>query len=606
MRSFATTIPVKGMLLPPPLAFRPLAANHCVHFYEQDSALLDNLAHLVGTAIVAGDGTIVIATKAHREGLTSQLKARGIDPALAIERGRLLSIDASETLAHFMVEGRPDPDLFIDYIGGLIDGLASSSLRPGRPVVVFGEMVSLLWADGRREAALQLEQLWNQLATTRSFQLQSAYAMSLFADERDSSVIRELCSRYTHVIPTEQYTSVATDQDRMQTIVLLQQKAHALETEITGRKEVEEASFRLAAIVESSDDAIVSKDLDGIVNSWNKSAERIFGFTAKEIIGKPIRILIPPDLQAEEERILAKIRAGERIDHFQTVRVTKSGERIDVSLTISPVRDRRGKIIAAAKIVRDITRQKKLEAALHTTERLASVGRLAATVAHEINNPLESVLNFIYLARQQPEISEQTRAYLASADKEISRVAHIAQKTLGFYRDNSQPVCLDFAVVVNEVLTIYESRINAKSLLVEAQIDPHLTVFALQGELKQILSNLLANSIDACGRGERILIRARNFQSFTTKAKGVRITIADNGCGIAAADQQRVFDPFFTTKKVIGTGLGLWITKDLLEKRGGYIRLRSSVRPSLSGTAMSLFMPSNPPQREQPGIHLTR
>ena len=606
MRSIATTVPVTGIPLRPPLAFRPLAANHCVHFYEQDSALLDNLAHLVGTAIVAGDGAIVIATKAHREGLTGQLKARGIDPALAIGRGRLLSIDASETLAHFMVEGRPDPDLFINYIGGLIDGLASSSLRPDRPVVAFGEMVSLLWADGQRDAALQLEQLWNQLATTRSFQLQSAYAMSLFADEGDSSIVRELCSRYTHVIPTEQYTSFTTDQDRMQAIVLLQQKARALETEITGRKEVEEASFRLAAIVESSDDAIVSKDLNGIVNSWNKSAERIFGFTAKEIIGKPILILIPPDLQADEARILAKIRNGERIDHFQTVRLTKSGERIDVSLTISPVRDRRGRIIGAAKIVRDITRQKKLEAALHTTERLASVGRLAATVAHEINNPLESVLNFIYLARQQPELSDQTRSYLASADQEISRVAHIAQKTLGFYRDNSQPVSLDFATIVNEVVTIYESRINAKSLRVETRIEPHLTLFALQGELKQILSNLLANSIDACARGERIVIRARGSHGQTSKTKGVRITIADNGCGISAADQQKVFDPFFTTKKVVGTGLGLWITRDLLEKRGGYIRLRSSIRPSFSGTAMSLFMPSNPPQREQPGIHLTR
>src|SRR5205807_6157007 len=137
---------------------------------------------------------------------------------------------------------------------------------------------------------------------------------------------------------------------------------------------------------------------------------------------------------------------------FHTVRVAKSGERLDVSLTISPVRDAGGKIIGAAKILRDITEQKRLEAALHTSERLASVGRLAATVAHEINNPLEAITNFIYLAKQQPGLSEKLQRYLTNADQELRRVAHIAQQTLGFYRDNSKAAELSVAELIGDVL----------------------------------------------------------------------------------------------------------------------------------------------------------
>src|SRR4029077_4457436 len=181
--------------------------------------------------------------------------------------------------------------------------------------------------------------------------------------------------------------------------------------ESSSPQHVEEAALRLAAIVESSDDAIVSKDLNGVVTSWNKSAERIFGYKAEEIIGQPITVIIPLELLSDETLILSKIRAGERVEHFQSVRLHKNGERIDVSLTVSPIKDEQGTVIGAAKIARDITQQKKMEAALHTSEKLASVGRLAATIAHEINNPLEAITNFIYLAKQHPNLPEKVQRY---------------------------------------------------------------------------------------------------------------------------------------------------------------------------------------------------
>jgi PAS domain S-box-containing protein len=353
---------------------------------------------------------------------------------------------------------------------------------------------------------------------------------------------------------------------------------------------MEEAALRLAAIVESSDDAIVSKDLNGIVTSWNKSAERIFGYKPEEIVGKPITTIIPPEHHDDEPRILSKIRAGERIEHFHTVRVAKNGDRIDVSLSVSPIRDEQGNIIGAAKIARDITQQRKMEAALHISERLASVGRLAATVAHEINNPLQAVTNFIYLARQQADLPEKIKHYLNQANRELGRVAHLAQQTLGFYRDNAEASPVDIRNLIDDVLTIYERKFKYKELNIVRQLEPGLIIDTLQGEFKQILSNLVANAIDASEAGGKIIIRARASRHFPSRGQGIRITIADTGVGISREDKSRVFAPFFTSKKAVGTGLGLWITSDLVAKRGGHIRFRSrDSKPS--GTVMSIYLP---------------
>jgi PAS domain S-box-containing protein len=345
----------------------------------------------------------------------------------------------------------------------------------------------------------------------------------------------------------------------------------------------------LAAIVESSDDAIVSKDLDGIVTSWNRGAERIFGYTPKEIIGKSITLIIPPELLEDEPRILAKMRAGEPINHFETVRLHKNGHRIDISLTVSPVRDSEGKIVGAAKIARDITEKKRLEAALHTNERLAAVGRLAATIAHEINNPLEAVTNLIYLAQTSPALPEAVKEHLVRADRELARVSHIAQQTMAFYRDASRPAALPVSEVIEDLIVIYERRMELKGLTIDRRVESDLMVVASEGELKQVLSNLITNAMDACGRGGKIIIRAYGTEECSTGRRGVRIVVADNGRGISAENRRKVFSPFFTTKDT-GTGLGLWVSKDLVEKRGGRIHVRSR-QLAPSGTVVSIYLP---------------
>ncbi|HEX5284621.1 MAG TPA: PAS domain S-box protein, partial [Bryocella sp.] len=171
----------------------------------------------------------------------------------------------------------------------------------------------------------------------------------------------------------------------------------------------------LAAIVEGSDDAIISKDLNGVITSWNKAAQRILGYTADEIIGKSVLTLIPEHLHDDEPMILSKIRSGERIEHFDTVRRAKSGDLLDVSLTISPVRDASGKIVGASKILRDVSARRRMENSLIQAEKIAATGRMAATIAHEINNPLEAVLNLLYLLRDHVHTSE-ARTYLSTAE----------------------------------------------------------------------------------------------------------------------------------------------------------------------------------------------
>jgi PAS domain S-box-containing protein len=377
----------------------------------------------------------------------------------------------------------------------------------------------------------------------------------------------------------------------------------AVTRDISARKDADEASRRLAAIVESSDDAIASKDLNGIVTSWNQSAERLFGYKAEEIVGQPVTLIIPPELHQDEPMILSKIRRGERIDHFETVRIRKNGERIEVSLTISPVKDAHGNVIGAAKIVRNITENKKIELALRTTEKLAAAGRLAATVAHEINNPLAAVTNLVYLAKRDLGDAKKVAGYLELADRELDRVAHIARQTLGFYRDASFPVRFNVAQILDDLLLLYATRLETRKIRVVKQYAKDIEITGLAGEIRQSFSNIISNSIDAMPAGGALVVRVTKSHAWTnSELPGLRITILDTGSGIAPQHLRNLFQPFFTTKEDVGTGLGLWITHNIIEKHGGAIYVKSRTGPDEHGTAFSIFLPVGGKESAGPGV----
>ncbi|HET7752072.1 MAG TPA: PAS domain S-box protein [Terriglobales bacterium] len=365
-------------------------------------------------------------------------------------------------------------------------------------------------------------------------------------------------------------------------------------TDVTTRKREEISRVRLAAIVESSDDAIVSKDLNGIVTSWNAAARRTFGYTAEEMMGQPILKIIPPELHHDEVRILETLRRGERIDHFETVRVTKSGERLDVSLTISPIRDEHGRIVGAAKIARDITQRKKTEDALRMSDKLATTGRLAATVAHEINNPLESVVNLVYLAKGQKGLPENVREYLRAAEEELDRVSQLTRQALGFYREKTAATTVRVGPIISQLRTVFSPKTTNKRIDLRVEVDQDPEIVAVPGELRQLFANLLSNSIDAVPVDGTIRVRVSQVREFNHAGRpGARVTIADSGPGIDPLHRSRIFEPFFTTKKEVGTGLGLWVSKGIVERHGGNIRLRSRTTPGRSGTVFSVFLPTD-------------
>ena len=347
----------------------------------------------------------------------------------------------------------------------------------------------------------------------------------------------------------------------------------------------------LSAIVSSSDDAIVSKDLNGVVTSWNSAAEKMFGYTAEEMVGSPITKIIPPELHKDETKILSTIASGGRIDHFETVRVTKEGQPIEVSLTVSPVKDESGKIVGAAKIARDITQKKKTERSLHTAERLASVGRLAATVAHEINNPLEALTNLIYLARHSEDPEERV-AYLAQAEEELGRIAHLTRQTLGFYRETKEISSIRIGTLVASLLLVFSSRAKNKGVELYSEVSADPEIRAVPGEIRQLIANLISNSIDAVNGSGKIRVRVSDAVDWKQRErKGVRLTVADSGAGIEQELRGQLFEPFFTTKKQVGTGLGLWVCKSIVEQHRGSIRVKSSTLPDKSWTVFSVFLP---------------
>src|SRR5271170_1690803 len=213
----------------------------------------------------------------------------------------------------------------------------------------------------------------------------------------------------------------------------------------------------LAAIIESSDDVILSKDLDGTIKSWNDAAARLFGYSSEEMIGASILKLIPEHLHSDEKTIIESIRAGRRIEHFETVRRTKDGRLIDVSLTVSPIKDEEGRVIGASKILRDVSSRRRIEQSLLQAEKIAATGRMAATIAHEINNPLEAIMNLLYLLREKIT-DDEGRDFLATAEEELGRVSHIAKQTLGYYREHAAASVASVSEIAEHALTIYEPR----------------------------------------------------------------------------------------------------------------------------------------------------
>jgi PAS domain S-box-containing protein len=298
--------------------------------------------------------------------------------------------------------------------------------------------------------------------------------------------------------------------------------------DVTDWRKAEQGSRRLAAIVESSEDAIISKDLNGIITTWNQSAERIFGYTTEEIVGKPITLLIPPDRHDEEPGILERIRRGERIEHYETVRRRKDGALLDISLTVSPIRDALGNIVGASKIARDITRHKLIEKALRQSEersrqearelekqlimsgRLVSIGEVTASMAHEFNNPLGIIMGFVEDMLGSTDPASPNYRALQIIDEEAKRCRQIVRDLMEYARPKSTEFCsTSIADIIEKTLQLVQNRLYKQKLAREKIIEPDLPrIQADASQLEQVLVNLYLNAIDAMPEGGNLTIKA--------------------------------------------------------------------------------------------------
>ncbi|MGB6131854.1 MAG: HAMP domain-containing sensor histidine kinase [Acidobacteriaceae bacterium] len=249
---------------------------------------------------------------------------------------------------------------------------------------------------------------------------------------------------------------------------------------------------------------------------------------------------------------------------------------------------------AAAAQARSLQEVDRAATALRENQKLITVGRLAASIAHEINNPLESVINLLYLLSEEKELSDSARNYLALARRELDRVAQISRQTLNFSRETAGPARARVDELLDEVLALYSRRISEKNLRVERQYECREEAMVYPGEMRQVLSNLVTNAVEASSENGRLRLRVRCSRSWSDPGvRGVRISIGDNGSGIEPAVQRRLGEPFFTTKGQSGTGLGLWVTRSIVHRYGGEIELRSSTAPGRHGTVFSIFLPTN-------------
>ena len=678
----------------------PGKAEHFVQFYEADAVIVDAVSEYIGTALRGSGVGIVIATAAHRAEIEARLQADGLDLDAARAGGRYIVLDAAETLAHFMVDGEPQPERFAAVVGSLI----AQGIEAGQPVRAFGEMVALLAAEGNHAAALRLEALWSGLQQVHTFSLFCAYPMAVLSGEGLAAVFDDLASEHSEVIPLEPFTALDDSDAGRREIARLQQQAASLRVEvaarqqaearlrqrerelrdfvenaseglhwvgpdgriiwanraelellgyaaeeyigrsiadfhadpdviadilqrltvgeelhsyearlrtkdgsikhvlissnvyredgrfihtrcftrdITDRKRDEEAAVRLAAIVASSDDAIIGKTLDGIIVDWNRGAERLYGYSAAEIIGQPIARLVPADRPDELPAIMERLQRGERIDHYETERVTKDGRQLSVSVTISPLRDRSGTIIGASAVARDISERRALE-------RLQQ--DFLAMVSHELRNPLTSVKGLAQLMQRRgvynPRAVDGIIAQTNHLDRLVGDLLDVARLEAGRLELYREP--LDLVALVAESVDQARAQAEDQILTLTAPATPVLGCYD-RDRLHQVLQNLLGNAIKYAPGGE-VAVRVAVDHGET------QISVSDQGPGISADDAPKLFDRFYraaaTADGAKGFGIGLYVARTLVEAHGGRIWVES--RPG-QGCEFTFTLPLGTP-----------
>ncbi len=346
------------------------------------------------------------------------------------------------------------------------------------------------------------------------------------------------------------------------------------------------AEARFSRLIETTFVGVSIADASGNITYMNPSLLKLLGYEKSEVVGRMHwQDLTPPEfapLDAEADR---QLTATGVCQPYEKVNIARDGRRIPILCGATCIHGEN------AAFILDLSDRKRAETALIQSEKLAAVGRLAASISHEINNPLEAITNLLYIARTHEDLHPEVANHLSLAEAEVIRCSQITTQTLRFHRQSTRPTAVTAAQLFDSVTTLYKGRLSNSSIIIHrGYISPsHFHCF--EGEIRQVLSNLVANSIDAMRTGGCIALRAYDSTHSTTGKRGVRLTLADTGHGMPPEVAQKIFHPFFTTRELAGTGLGLWISKDIIDSHGGRLTVRSREH---MGTVFSLFLPLHP------------
>ena len=343
-------------------------------------------------------------------------------------------------------------------------------------------------------------------------------------------------------------------------------------------------------ILQSTHDCIKLLELDGTLLSINEEGQRRLGIeNSSSVCGTSWFTFWHGGDEAAARTACGRALAGEQ-GRFEAFYQLPSGEATWWDISVTPVRNDQQDIVNLLAVSREVTDRKLTEQALLQSEKLAAVGRLASSIAHEINNPLEAITNLLYLARQQAE-EPDVQKYLDTADQELRRVSVIANQTLRFHKQASRPQAVRASELFETVLSIYGGRLKNSSIHVECRFLAEGPVRCFEGDVRQVLNNLVGNAVDAMSNGGRLLIRSHETCDWKLGRRGMTLTVADTGGGISPTALERIFEPFFTTKGISGTGLGLWVSREIVERHQGSLRVRSRQGDGRSGTVFRFFLP---------------
>ncbi|MGI9101482.1 MAG: CHASE3 domain-containing protein [Terriglobales bacterium] len=519
------------------------------------------------------------------------------------ERGYLYTGDRTYLEPYEL--GKPELESHLNRVASLTadnprqqKNLARTRVLVQDAMAFFGEAVALT-AAGKHQAAKQLvlttggkarmDAVREALGEMKAEELRLLASRS--AEAKQSELYLQLAIPFSHAL-TALLVVVAgllVGRDLRKRVETARQLRDLADREHQARHEAEAAHQRTESVLSGISEMFLLLDRDWKIAYVNEQTVRVTGKPRQALVGEKYWDAFPENLGTMVEESFRRAMEAQ-VPEALEVQDRAHGKWFRLNLYPSA--------LALTVFAQDITELKQAQAALVRTEKLAAVGRMASSVAHEINNPLEAVTNLIWIARNEPSASETVRKHLGAADEELRRVAHITKQSLGFYRDAAGPATLEVPELLNGVLRLYASRLASRRISLRTDYDG-CEMFGYGGELRQLFSNLCANAVDAAPAGGRIAVKVSRSHAWGNATEsGVRVTIADDGCGIAAEHLSSVFEPFFTTKNATGTGLGLWVAKQIVEKHGGTIAVRSKAKPDRHYTVFSVFFPARGSDRE--------